>query len=141
MRSPKTVDLARFVESSKANQEIWSNIHSEYVALSEELQTQTTVQSDALNSTMSKTSWASIVVLLLTICTTLGSSAFIIFMVSRPLQNLVQSTNALVNKKWSTEIDDVERGDEIGQMANALVLFRDNGIENEKLMAAQKGRR
>ncbi len=138
MRSPDTVDLARFIESSKENEKIWADIHHEYEILSQELATQTAEQSDALNSTMSKTNLASVIGLLLTIFTTLSASAFIVFMVSRPLQSLVQSTNALVNKEWGTEIDGIERGDEIGQMASALVLFRDNGVENEKLMAAQK---
>lgn len=138
MQSPETVDMARLLESSTRNMKLWEDIINHYHALSAELTRQTSDRSHDLNVIMAKASWASITGLVLTILTTLAASIFIIFMVSKPLQKLVISTQALVKKKWDTQIDGVKRNDEIGQMANALVLFRDNGMENEKLMAAQK---
>lgn len=138
MLSPQTVDMARLLEASELNADLWKAIINDYRLLSEELARQTAVTSHMLNDIMTKTSWASVVGLVLTLLTTLISAAFIIFMISKPLQKLVFSTQELVQKKWDTEIDGVTRGDEIGKMANALVLFRDNGVENEKLMAAQQ---
>ncbi len=138
MRSPDTVDMARLLEASEENEKIWQTIHDDFETVSEELKLQTKEKSHELNSIMNIANWVSIIALTLTISATLAAAAFIVFMVSKPLQSLVSSTSALVQKEWGTDINGVERGDEIGQMANALVLFRDNGVENEKLMEIQK---
>ncbi|MAI60832.1 MAG: histidine kinase [Micavibrio sp.] len=138
MGSPQTVDMAKLLEASEQNENLWHDIMQNFQQLSDGLANQTRLKSQEVNSIMATTNWTSSIGLLLTVITTLGASAFIIFMVSRPLQGLVTSTNTLVKKEWDIEIKGIERGDEIGQMANALVLFRDNGVENEKLMAAQQ---
>ncbi len=137
MRSPSTVDMARLLEASEENEVLWTRIKEDSKLLYEHLLEQTNNKSSELNSIMIRTNWVSVAGLVLTVLTTLSASVFIVFMVSRPLQGLVVSTNALVQKQWDAPIDGIGRGDEIGQMANALVLFRDNGVENEKLMAVQ----
>ena len=138
MRSPSTVDLARLLEASEENAQIWEELHNEFLASVQILEETAAEEQRALDAIMAQTNIVSIVGLVLTLLAIGGASAFVILMVSRPLQQLVGSTNALVNKEWNTDINGAERGDEIGQMANALLLFRDNGVENEKLMAAQK---
>lgn len=138
MRSPSTVDLARLLEASQDNHKLWDEIEHDARAATTLLKEKNTYQSEHLNDIMLKTRLAVITSIVLTVLITIGASVFIIFMVSKPLQRLVVSTNALVRKEWKTEIDGVTRKDEIGQMANALVLFRDNGIENERLMAEQQ---
>lgn len=137
MGSPSTVDMARLLEASEENEALWAKIRENFKHLSDRLLEQTSSTSSELDRIMIQTNWASVAGLVLTVLTTLAASVFIVFMVSRPLQSLVVSTNALVQKQWDTQIDGTGRGDEIGQMASALVLFRDNGVENEKLMAVQ----
>lgn len=138
MLSPDTVDMARLIETSGKNKEIWDSILHDRDILAKDIDEQTKVKSAILNQSMSTASKATMISLSLTIVVILGASVLIIFMVSKPLQQLVKSTEALVEKKWNTVIDGINRGDEIGQMAKALVLFRDNGLQNEKLMAAQQ---
>jgi methyl-accepting chemotaxis protein len=138
MKSPGTVDMARLIEASEENSAVRAEMHDAMLSASEVLADRTAAESDALNSVLGTASAVSAIGLVLMLLTTVAASAFIILMVSKPLQELVGSTNALVRKEWNTDISGTSRGDEIGQMANALVLFRDNGVENEKLMAAQK---
>lgn len=138
MRSPQTVDMARLIEGSAENTALWAALHDEFQTALTELTEVSHQKSLALNHIMDTTNVASVIGLALTLLTIIAASIFIIVMVSKPLQQLVVSTNGLVRKEWNTEIFGATRGDEIGQMADALLLFRDNGIENEKLMEAQK---
>lgn len=138
MRSPTTVDMARLLEVSENNAKLWVDLSALFTSITENLSKTTGEKSAELQSTMGATNAASIGGLFLTVFITLGVSAFIIFLVSAPLKNLVNTTNTLVQKNWSVEIGYDNRRDEIGQLAQALRLFRDNGVENEKLVAAQK---
>ena len=138
MRSPVTVDMARLLETSVENATIWKNIQSSLKDIVHTLDAASSKKSEEMNNIMSQTSTASIVGGFFTILTIIAASVAIIFLVSKPLQSLVISTGKLVDKDWSAEIDGTDRDDEIGQMAKALVLFKNNGIENEKLTAVQK---
>jgi len=138
MKSPGTVDMARLIEASEQNAAIRGRMSEALQAASQLLGDRTMAESDALNGVLGTANAVSAIGIVLMLITTVAAGAFIILMVSRPLQALVTSTNALVRKEWGTDITGTERGDEIGQMASALVLFRDNGIENDKLMDAQK---
>lgn len=138
MRSPVTVDMARLLETSVENATIWKNIQSSLKDIVHTLDAASSKKSEEMNNIMSQTSTASIVGGFFTILTIIAASVAIIFLVSKPLQSLVISTGKLVDKDWSAEIDGTDRDDEIGQMAKALVLFKNNGIENEKLTASQK---
>lgn len=138
MRTPNTVDMARLLEMSEENGQLWKEIYTEFRIVSDILGQKSHEASQGLQQTMGLTRLMSIIAAILTVLTTLGAATFIIFMISRPLQILVATTNRLVEKDWGVDVAGATRGDEIGQMAKALLLFRDNGIENEKLVAAQK---
>jgi methyl-accepting chemotaxis protein len=138
MKSPGTVDMARLIEASEQNAAIRGRMSEALQAASQLLGDRTMAESNALNGVLGTANAVSAIGIVLMLITTVAAGAFIILMVSRPLQALVTSTNALVRKEWGTDITGTERGDEIGQMASALVLFRDNGMENDKLMEAQK---
>ncbi|WP_425062207.1 methyl-accepting chemotaxis protein [Pyruvatibacter mobilis] len=138
MKSPGTVDMARLIEASEQNAAVRGRMTEALQTASQLLGDRTMAESNALNGVLGTANAVSAIGIVLMLITTVAAGAFIILMVSRPLQALVTSTNALVRKEWGTDITGTERGDEIGQMASALVLFRDNGIENDKLMEAQK---
>jgi methyl-accepting chemotaxis protein len=64
------------------------------------------------------------------------------FYVARPLKRLGDATAALATGRFDTGIEGVHRSDEIGVMARALQVFRDNGIrlrqaERERLKASE----
>jgi methyl-accepting chemotaxis protein len=51
----------------------------------------------------------------------------------RPLDALTAVMARLANKDWSAEVPSLDRVDEIGQMAKAVQVFKEGGIENERL--------
>lgn len=138
MRSPQTVDMARLLEESPENKKVWDDIRNDYEILSNDLGSKTEQKSGELHKIMDSAYIAAFLGLGLTVATLLAIGLFIVIMVARPLNELVETTNALVKKKWDTKINGSHRGDEIGEMASALALFRDNGLENEELMKKQQ---
>ena len=138
MQRPETVDLARLLEASPTNVNIWTGIRNNASNLVNSLEERVRENTQAMSASMSSSVFVSSLGLALTILAIIGASIFIVLSVSKPLQKLVLVTNKLVQKQWGTEIDAVEREDEIGDMAKALLQFRDNGIENDRLVAEQK---
>ncbi len=55
--------------------------------------------------------------------------------ISRPIMNMTSSMNLLANGNLSTEIPAIGRTDEIGQMADAVQVFKDNAIEVDRLQS------
>lgn len=138
MLKPDTVDMAKFLGASEVNEATWDQVEAEFVALNDTINQLVDVKSKELDRIMSNTNIAALASLILTLLTIIGVAAFIVKSISRPLKDLVITTNALKDKNWSIEISGASRGDEIGQLSQALLQFRDNGIENEKLVAAQE---
>ncbi|MDA1101291.1 MAG: HAMP domain-containing protein, partial [Proteobacteria bacterium] len=54
-------------------------------------------------------------------------------MISRPITRMTRRMAALADGDYSLEIDYLERRDEIGEMARAVQVFRDNGKEKQQL--------
>jgi methyl-accepting chemotaxis protein len=57
--------------------------------------------------------------------------------VLRPLAAMVAAMDRLAARDWSVEVPARGRGDEIGAMAQAVEVFKQNGIEHDRLAAAQ----
>lgn len=53
-----------------------------------------------------------------------------------PITTLASTTGRLSHGEWQTKVEGVERTDEIGVMAKALLVFQENGREAERLRAA-----
>ncbi|MCC7047700.1 MAG: nitrate- and nitrite sensing domain-containing protein, partial [Alphaproteobacteria bacterium] len=65
-----------------------------------------------------------------------GSAALILVMarsITGPVAAMTAAMGRLAQKDWTTEVPAQNRGDEIGQMAKAVQVFKENGIENERL--------
>ena len=58
--------------------------------------------------------------------------------VSGAIQLLTQAMTRLAGGDWSTEVPGTVRADELGAMANAVNVFKTNGIEVHGLAAAQE---
>ncbi|MBI3708643.1 MAG: HAMP domain-containing protein [Proteobacteria bacterium] len=63
---------------------------------------------------------------------------FLALGLSRPITRMTQAMNRLSGGEMSLEVPDRQRGDEIGQMAQAVQVFKDSMIEAERLRAEQK---
>ena len=67
------------------------------------------------------------------LASTLLAGAFALWMstfkITRPLSRMVERMRALAKGDLKVEIDGLERGDEVGEMANAVQVFKTNAIE------------
>ena len=57
--------------------------------------------------------------------------------VSLPIRNLTRAMGGLARSDWTVEVPYGGRADELGEMAKAVALFKNNGIEAERLTQAQ----
>lgn len=71
------------------------------------------------------------------LATLLGGVAFwvVVGRVARPVQRLTGVMTDLAGGNLGVDIPSVARRDEIGEMARAVEVFRDNGLENRRLAA------
>ncbi|WP_445492014.1 methyl-accepting chemotaxis protein [Rhodopseudomonas sp. RCAM05734] len=68
----------------------------------------------------------------------MASALLVIFRVTTPLQNMNAKMTVIANGKLDETIDYTERDDEIGDMAKALQVFKDNGLRVRAMEAEQK---
>jgi len=60
--------------------------------------------------------------------------------ITKPISAMTLVMGRLANKDWSTDVPNQDRSDEIGDMANAVQIFKVNGQEVERLETEQKER-
>lgn len=60
---------------------------------------------------------------------------------ARPLARLTTAMRSLADRDWTTEVPYGTRADEIGGMARAVAVFKQNGIEGERLQAEAEAAR
>ncbi|WP_374380892.1 methyl-accepting chemotaxis protein [Dongia sp.] len=82
--------------------------------------------------------WAVTIVVLILVA---GGIAAIALGVIRPIIRMTDTMTALAEGQHDIAIPSTQRGDEIGAMAKAVAIFRDNAKENERLRAAQEEER
>lgn len=68
----------------------------------------------------------------------LGAVWWILQAILRPLEKLRVTMLRLADRKLEVEVAGVERGDEIGQMAQAVLTFKQNALENRRLQTDQE---
>ncbi|MCA6119492.1 methyl-accepting chemotaxis protein [Bradyrhizobium sp. WSM 1738] len=68
----------------------------------------------------------------------LAVSIFVARSITAPLQRMTVAMNDLASGKLDTEVPGVGRGDEIGEMAKAVEVFKSNAVERQSLEAEQR---
>ena len=69
-----------------------------------------------------------------------GLSIFIALSITRPVSQLVETVGILAGGDTSVEVPGIDRGDEIGTMAKAVLVFRDAAIQKTRLEAETTAR-
>lgn len=81
--------------------------------------------------------WVSMLFLVLSIIVVTGiSSMIIVSSITKPMNRLCDAVKRLSKGDFSTQIPEADRRDEVGQMANAVMVFKENGIERLRLEQA-----
>ncbi len=98
-------------------------------------------QSDAASKAVQEQAmWAervSAVLSIVGILVGLGLALAAIFQwVVRPIRAMTGAMLKLAERQWQTEVPGTTRTDEIGAMAKAVLVFRENGMEADRLTAA-----
>jgi methyl-accepting chemotaxis protein len=75
-------------------------------------------------------------VLVLTAALCVGSGWFLIRGISAPLRQMTSAMRRLADGDLATEIPAGDRKDEVGQMARAMLVFKDNALKARELQAA-----
>jgi methyl-accepting chemotaxis protein len=73
----------------------------------------------------------------LVIALSLGAATFFSRLISVPIKAMTAAMGRLAAGVLDTPLSDTDRRDEVGAMAKALMVFRDNAIEARRLAAAQ----
>jgi methyl-accepting chemotaxis protein len=91
---------------------------------------------------LSAQTWASIqralMVVALVLSITLAVSMLVARGITRPLQCMTVTMNDLAGGKLDVEVPGIGRGDEIGEMAGAVEVFKSNAVARRGLEAEQK---
>lgn len=115
-------------------------LNSSYSALDaglmEQLKTTHTAAADirsALNDTRESTAMLIFAAVALTLVTQIGAGVLIVMSVSRNLSEITGATGQLASGNLDHEIPQTRAKTEIGELARALVVFRDNALERRRL--------
>lgn len=83
--------------------------------------------------------WTSMVVLVLSIvCIAIIAGLLIVSFITRPMDRLCEAMKRLSGGDFSAQVPGTDRRDEVGQMAAAVMVFKEGGIERLRLEQAAK---
>jgi methyl-accepting chemotaxis protein len=85
--------------------------------------------------------WIMIVAIVLSVAAVLFAAYTILKGVIRPLGVMTDAMGSLAEGRFETEVPGLGRTDEIGRMAKAVQVFKENGIERLRLAAEQERER
>ncbi len=137
MKDPATQSKARELEASGAGKKSMDGLRDVLKEMDAEerslLAIRATASEAAFDRAMSSMTMGGIITLLLALVGAFG----IAFAVTRPIQRITAEMNTLAKGDSSVAISATEREDEIGHMARAVLVFKNNAIEIERLREEQ----
>jgi methyl-accepting chemotaxis protein len=93
---------------------------------------------DELTAETSASTWHSLVAAALIVLLTLAISTVVARDITRPLQRMTIAMQQLASGEVDVEVPDKGRGDEIGQMAGSVEVFKSDAISRQGLEAEQR---
>jgi len=134
MRDPMTVELARVLELTGEGRALLGEFGSKVGALIGSVQQKSASASSEQMSALSAVETISLVASIIVALVAAGMGLLNFQLVSRPLGRLADATQRLANGELDVTIDKGGK-DEIGKMAEAMQIFREAGIANQRLQA------
>ena len=138
MKDPTTQAKAREMKSSGAGKKFMDGLRTIVAEMDNEersLLTTRAAESQAASNAANMTTILSAgITLVLSVLCALGMT----LVITRPIQRMTDVMNRLAGGDKTVQIEGAERRDEIGKMALALQVFKDNAIEVDRLAAEQK---
>ena len=139
MRAPLTVDEARVMEANGAGEAFAAKLLAEFGAIQRVVDAEVARNEQAAAAAFRTTIVAVIGGLVVSVLFAIAAGVFLTRGISRPIGLLTDVMLRLSHKDYSGDIPGAGRRDEIGQMANTVMVFKNGMIEADRLQAeAQK---
>ena len=135
MREPLTIDEARALEASGLSAAAMQRVQAIYLDLLEGKRVE--VESRAAREKAAfATAFAVLIAgAVLSLVAAVGFGLLLVRSLSRPISAMTQAMSRLADGDTSVQVPSVGRGDEVGAMAAAVQVFKDNAIRNAELAA------
>ena len=137
MKDPATQAKARELEASGAGKKAMDGLRAVVQEMDTEERSLLTVRAVASDTASANATMAMLVGGIVTLLLSLAGAFGVAVVVTRPIQRITTEMGVLAKGDTSVAISSTERKDEIGQMANAVQVFKTNAIEVERLKAEQ----
>ncbi len=138
MERPMTVEVARALEVTgdigRITDELHASLQGYKSALLNAIQSAEEAQSRQLQNVQMTAIFSGVA--LVSIAVFAGFFAY--RGISRPMREIARETGEIAEGALDTKIDYASRGDEIGDLARALTVFRDNLAQNRRLEEAAR---
>jgi len=139
MRQPLTVDEARVIEFTGAGERFMTALNQQYDALRELERNRIRENVEATDAAFNMTMVVSIAGAILAVLIALTSLFVLSQGIAQPIAAMTQAMKRLSEKDYGVTVTYVDRGDEIGLMAQTLAVFRD-GLSTADHLAEQQKR-
>jgi len=137
MKDPATQSKARELETSGAGKKSMDGLRGIVKAMDDEERSLLAVRAAALAAASDRAVLTIVVGGLLTLALSVLGALGIVAAVARPIQRITGEMGILAKGDTSVMISGVERLDEVGLMAQAVQVFKNNAIEVERLKQEQ----
>ncbi|WP_368518628.1 methyl-accepting chemotaxis protein [Rhizobium sp.] len=133
MRSAGSQDQARALEASGAGKQYMDAIRAKVTEMAADEQGLLEKRNTDAKQAAQTTAFSNYVSCGLTIVLSLTALWLIYFFVVKPIKNINTAMRRLAEGDRDSQIPHIERGDEVGEMAAAVEVFRENAIERVRL--------
>jgi len=140
VREGKIEDARRF-EASGAGKQSMDGIRAKAVEAAGAEEKLLSVRAEASSSAALMANWASIGGCVLAVVVAIGLASLLVRTIARPIKAMTLAMTRLAAGDKATDIPARDASDEIGEMARAVDVFKQNMIEVEALAAAQEEER
>ena len=137
MKDPATQSKARELEASGAGKKSMDGLRDVLKEMDAEERSLLTVRAAASEAAFDRAMGSMMTGGIITLLLALVGAFGIAFAVTRPIQRITTEMNTLAKGDSSVAISATEREDEIGHMAKAVLVFKNNAIEIERLREEQ----
>ncbi|MCA1477729.1 methyl-accepting chemotaxis protein [Bradyrhizobium sp. NBAIM08] len=137
MKDPATQAKARELEASGAGKKSMDGLRAVVQEMDREERSLLSVRAAASDAASSSATMAMLIGGLVTLLLSLVGAFGVAFAVTRPIQRITTEMGVLANGDTSVIVSGIERKDEIGEMAQAVQVFKTNAIEVERLKTEQ----
>ncbi|MDQ0316308.1 methyl-accepting chemotaxis protein [Amorphus orientalis] len=141
MSNPATQEAARDIEREGRGKAYFDALRADIAAFASEEQSLLSVRQERRDAMQQRIVLVLLGSILVTLLVTIASGLFVNRRIARPLRRSTETMNALRQGNYDVAIGNTDRSDEIGEMNDALVQFRDELVEAVELRKRQEAER